>query len=157
MAQNYVIGVVLNERLTQAICLNKRKGPSDLLGKWTFPGGKIDPSEEAVADEGSTPSSYFSAMSRELKEETGVEISVDDWVSFGYKSFEDGSKLYLFGAVVHQRILESARTLEEEEVKILNVDEKKDLNMSYVPDFDQLVGIVRKYFDARRSACTGWY
>jgi 8-oxo-dGTP pyrophosphatase MutT (NUDIX family) len=156
MAQNYVIGVVLNESLTQAICLNKRKGPSDLIGKWTFPGGKIESEEELVATEGSTPSSYFSAMSREFKEETGVDIPEDGWVSFGYKSFEDGSRLYLFGAVKHQKVIESARTLEEEEVRVLNVDANKDLNLKYVPDFDQLVGIVKNYFDARRCAYTGF-
>lgn len=148
MAQNYVIGVALGAELTNAICLKKDKGPAALIGKWTFPGGKIDPNEEpaSVTPGDPTPKEYFDVMTREFQEETSVYIDPNNWVSFGSQSFDDGSKLYLFGVIATQEELNNAKTMETEEVKVLGVGPDKDNTLQYAPDFDQLVSIVANYF-----------
>ena len=148
MSQNYVIGVVLDASLSRAICLRKQKGPPALIGKWSFPGGKVDPHEEPTQHspgEG-TPFEYHQAMSRELKEETGVAIPPADWISFGRKSFDNGDTLHLFAVIGTEEDFANARTLETEEVKVLDVGEGKDLSLAYAPDFDYLIRITTQYF-----------
>ncbi len=43
----------------------RRSRPPELVGRWEFPGGKVEPGEDAAA-----------ALARECREELGVEIEV---------------------------------------------------------------------------------
>lgn len=71
MNLTYVLGVALNPATSQIVGLTKRKGPPFLIGRRTFPGGKLEGDE--------TPEN---AMSREFFEETGVYIPAEAWTVF---------------------------------------------------------------------------
>jgi 8-oxo-dGTP diphosphatase len=54
-------------------CLIAQRGPhSTLPGKWEFPGGKVEPGESPTA-----------ALTREIAEELGLEISVGRFLASG--------------------------------------------------------------------------
>lgn len=66
---NYVVGLAFNENFSEIILIHKNKGPKSVIGNWNGPGGKVEEKE-----------SFFDAMQREFKEETGLLI--EDWILF---------------------------------------------------------------------------
>ena len=48
----------------------RRTRPPETAGRWEFPGGKVEPAEDADA-----------ALVREVREELGCEVSVDRWLA----------------------------------------------------------------------------
>ena len=67
----YVLLLAVDPSTGFVVGLTKKKGPSFLLNKLTFPGGK--------REEGET---VETAASREMLEETGLAIAKEDWVLF---------------------------------------------------------------------------
>lgn len=66
--QRYVLGFAVSEDGTLVALIKKNRGPAENIGKWNGLGGKLEVGE--------TPED---AMSREFKEESGVEIPAADW------------------------------------------------------------------------------
>lgn len=98
----YVLLLVTNPQATKVVGLIKDRGPAFLVGKKTFPGGKIDPGE-----------SLEIAAAREMAEETGLQIAPGDWTLLStYKCHE--YVLYSMGAISEN--VENACTQESEEV-----------------------------------------
>lgn len=64
----YVVGIAFDAEATRVVPLLKQTGPDCVLDRWNGPGGKIEPGEDP--DE---------AMSREFREETGVQIPASRW------------------------------------------------------------------------------
>ena len=65
-----VVGAALIHR---GRCLVAKRGAAmSHAGKWEFPGGKIEPGEDAAA-----------ALARELREELAITVSVGDWIGRG--------------------------------------------------------------------------
>jgi 8-oxo-dGTP diphosphatase len=62
-----VVGVAVVHR--GRVLAARRCRPPELAGGWEFPGGKVDPGEEAAA-----------AAVREVREELGCEVAVTDWL-----------------------------------------------------------------------------
>ncbi|WP_370981304.1 8-oxo-dGTP diphosphatase MutT [Agaribacterium sp. ZY112] len=62
-----VVGVIENE--FGQILISQRQGQQHLAGLWEFPGGKLDAGESAEQ-----------ALSRELKEELGIEVLQADFL-----------------------------------------------------------------------------
>lgn len=73
----YVLMVVADQQAGFVVGMTKQKGPSHLIGKLTFPGGKMEEGETAEQ-----------AGSREMLEETGIEVSPADWVCFDVQRYE---------------------------------------------------------------------
>ena len=68
-------------------CFATQRGYGEFDGLWEFPGGKIEPGENC--DE---------ALKREIKEELGVNIAVDDFLcttDYDYPSFHITMHCYL--------------------------------------------------------------
>lgn len=105
----YVLTVVLSPDLSQVVTLTKGKGPASLIGKITFPGGKIDDVECESPPEAAT---------REIKEETGLDIRVDRWVRVAEKRGE-GFELFCVAAIADN--IGEAMTMEEEPILVSNV------------------------------------
>ncbi len=62
-----VVGAaIINER-DELLCAQRGRGP--LIGKWEFPGGKV---EKGETDQ--------EALAREIKEELGIEVEVSDFI-----------------------------------------------------------------------------
>jgi len=124
---DYVLMLVLDPKSGFAIGITKLKGPSILLGRICFPGGKIDPGENPAA-----------AASRELKEETGIEIPPERWQVLDVRQPHNG-KLHVFWAVSDQVL--KARQCEEEPVHHLAIEwhrqQAREHPERYAPDFLQ--------------------
>lgn len=98
----YVLMVVLDPSTGFCVGITKLKGPEHLHGKLTFPGGKVEPGEHPVM-----------AASREMLEETGVEIPTGAWRVFDKVHGKDFELTKL--VAVSDQVL-SARKLEDEPV-----------------------------------------
>lgn len=73
----YVLMVVADLETGFVVGLTKQKGPQHLLGKLTFPGGKME--------EGESPEQ---ASSREILEEAGITVAQDAWLCFDVQRYE---------------------------------------------------------------------
>jgi 8-oxo-dGTP diphosphatase len=84
MKQHYVVGFAFNPEKNKVLLIKKNR-PNWQAGKFNGIGGKIE----------SFDSSPFIAMSREFKEETGLEISPKEWDLFNIIESPD-FKLFVF-------------------------------------------------------------
>lgn len=125
MKLEYVLGIVIDPRYNFCVGITKLRGPAFLLGKLTFPGGKLKPDESTVT-----------AMSRELREEVGIVVPENAWVA--YERFETDEYILNKFAAVSDQVL-AARQCEQEPVWHLAV--KRHLQYArnqpeqYAPDF----------------------
>lgn len=103
----YVLMIMLSHDMKKAVLIEKNKGPKNLIGKLTFPGGKIE----------SYDKSPFDAASREAFEEAGLEIAHDQWEVITDVHGSDYCMLVL-GV---RASIEKAHTKESEIVSIMDV------------------------------------
>lgn len=106
----YVLGFAFDEGGKNVALIRKNRGPVGLHGRLNGVGGKVNIGKET----------YHEAMSREFKEEAGLEIPASSW---GYKGCFSGEKYTVSVFVTHIRDLSSVRTMEDEEVLVLPVAE----------------------------------
>jgi len=104
----YVLGFAFNECKNCVILIEKQK-PEFLKGKLNGLGGKIEGCE--------LPNS---AMSREFKEECGIETSPSDWNRF---SVLDGPDflVYVFKTTLKDELFLSAKQTEKEKIFLLPI------------------------------------
>ena len=121
----YVLMVVVDPQTRTAVGLIKKKGPSFLIDKITFPGGKIELGEHPG-----------NAASREMLEETGLEIPALAWRSVEVRK-TDSFELCVLAA--RSADVNQASSKEEEPVMPLQVEEHSALAAAnpqcYSPDF----------------------
>jgi ADP-ribose pyrophosphatase YjhB (NUDIX family) len=121
----YIVAIVIDPKTRNVVTLLKQKGPALLLGKVTFPGGKIEANESVQA-----------AASRELVEESGVAVPESAWCVVGRQG-DEHYELHVLAATSSEVHL--ARQLESEPVTVMNLDEAARQAGSspgaYVPDF----------------------
>ncbi len=67
------------------VLVTQRKAGTHLGGSWEFPGGKVRPGEDPRA-----------ALSRELREELGIEATVGEIVDVTFHRYEEKVVLLLF-------------------------------------------------------------
>ncbi len=129
----YVVMVVFDPTFQYVVGITKKKGPSFLLEKLCFPGGKVELSEEAIL-----------AALREMHEETGLHIPLSAWRQADYFRTEDRG-VATFAAVSDQFF--TARTCELEPVWQLKVDKHQRYAIErperYAPDFLDLLAKAR--------------
>jgi 8-oxo-dGTP diphosphatase len=73
------------------VLLPQRKKGSHLAGAWEFPGGKVEAGEDPR-----------DALVRELREETGIEVTVGDPIEVTFHAYPEKSVLLLFFAVTRR-------------------------------------------------------
>lgn len=73
------------------VLLTQRKKGSHLAGAWEFPGGKVEAGEDPR-----------DALVRELREEIGIEVTVDDPLEVTLHAYPEKSVLLLFFAVTRR-------------------------------------------------------
>lgn len=125
MKTRYVLGIVIDPATGFVVGITKKKGPAFLLGKVTFPGGKLEGNESAQA-----------AMTRELAEEAGIDVPERDWRVLSYSETDDYTLTKL---VAESSKVLHARTREQEPIWHLAI--KSHLRFAatqpnqYAPDF----------------------
>lgn len=121
----YVLCTAITPDGATAVGITKLKGPEFLLGKVTFPGGKIEPNEDPR-----------DAAARELLEETGIALPATAFVKVD-EVHGDGRELHSYVAVTDKT--RCARQMEEEPVWLLEVDfhvqQARRQPSAYAPDF----------------------
>lgn len=122
---DYVLVLILGMASGHVVGLTKKKGPSFLLNKLTFPGGKTEPGE--------TPE--FAAQ-RETLEETGLDLPLADFSVF---EVIPGADYTLTKVVVCTDKVLFARTMEEEPIWHLEFKHHLQYCLAqpgqYAPDF----------------------
>ena len=71
-----VVGAAIVGENGRVLCAQRGYGP--LIGKWEFPGGKV---EKGETDQ--------QALAREIKEELGIDIIVQDFIEESYTEYKD--------------------------------------------------------------------
>ena len=87
MKNHHVAGIVPEKKVLQVVgaaivndngeVLCAQRGYGSLKGKWEFPGGKIEQGESDVE-----------ALTREIKEELGIDVSVKDMIDENYHEYD---------------------------------------------------------------------
>lgn len=102
----YVLLVLMDPSRTKAVGLMKQKGPAELIGRITFPGGKLEQGESLEA-----------ASTREADEETGVYVPVENW-----RFVSRNAVVAVFAAEVPLEQLLTAHTKEGEPVFVFDIE-----------------------------------
>ena len=105
-----------------------QRGYGDFKGGWEFPGGKIEPGE-----------THKQALSREIKEELGIEIEIDDLIKtidYEYPSFY--LKMYCYKAC-----LKSGDPVLLEHQDALWVDKQNINSLNWLPADVELVDYIK--------------
>lgn len=122
----YVLVLALDLASGYAVGLTKKKGPSFLLNKMTFPGGKIDGNELPQV-----------AAKRELSEEAGIDVPLDSLMLVSHDTGE-GYELHTF-VCLSEKVL-CARQMEDEPVWTMDIKFHLKNSASqpecYAPDFN---------------------
>lgn len=104
----YVIIIAVSEDATKVVLLTKNRGPEYLVGKTTFPGGRIE----------ATDATPIHAARRELAEETGVDAPFERFELIGHKESATTTLDVCFCVAD----LGAARTVEDELVAVVDID-----------------------------------
>lgn len=103
----YVCGLLFSDDRKHVVLLEKRRGPTEIIGKMVGPGGKVDWGE-----------STLQAVRREFKEETGLIVL--DWeptvVLWG-----SNWGMNVFRSFAPLDVLRCVRTVEEEPVGVYEI------------------------------------
>lgn len=97
------------------VLLTQRKAGTHLAGAWEFPGGKVEPDEDPR-----------DALSRELREEIGIEASVGEPVEITYHRYPTKSVLLLFFAAARREGSPEPRAIDVAGVKWAAASELRD-------------------------------
>lgn len=110
--KNYVLGLIFSEDKKSILLLKKNRGPEAVIGKLNGIGGKIEEFETA-----------YHAMVRECKEETGLDIPVDEWE---FSSILNGPNWNVFIFNVFTDKIFDFQQIEDEQLTIIHSDYIKD-------------------------------
>jgi 8-oxo-dGTP pyrophosphatase MutT (NUDIX family) len=104
----YVVGFLFNESRDVVAMIKKVKGPNSVIGRWNGIGGKVE----------ATDFNTYEAMSREFREEAGVDIIEYEWKKF---AVVEGYGWNLSCFCGFSDLVFNVTTKEEEVVEILKV------------------------------------
>jgi 8-oxo-dGTP diphosphatase len=113
----YVVAAVIKDGVGR-ILLQKRPEGREMAGLWEFPGGKID--------SGETPES---ALVRELAEELGVKVDIQDLTPTCFASANIGKRNLLLLLYNCDRWLGEPMSLEQQEIGWFTIPEMYSLEM----------------------------
>lgn len=138
--QKYILCFVIDDD-KNFIGLTKKRGYEFLVGKHTFPGGKVEEFE-----------SLESASSRELFEETGVSVDTKSWI---HVSVVNGQDFQLHILAAKSNNVKSAYSKEDEPVWVGNIyhhmdrANNREFKHEYVPDFCDVANIALEGLESK--------
>lgn len=137
MSDKKIVHVVAAVIKSDDMILATQRGYGDFKGMWEFPGGKIESGE-----------TQKEALTREIKEELGADITVGDYlctVVYEYPSFHLIMDTYI--CTLDDNKLENKyhdeNNLEHEDYKWLTIDNIDEVN--WLPADIEIVNKLKKY------------
>ena len=114
--KKYTVGFIFSDDFKNVLLIKKTK-PADQAGLFNVIGGKFEEFDIDAA----------ACVSREVKEETGLDIPPDFWAEVG--SYSDNEYYYvsILTSIVPFSTLSDAKSLTEEEVSIISMDKLDDV------------------------------
>lgn len=114
--KKYTVGFIFSDDFKNVLLIKKTK-PADQAGLFNGIGGKFEEFDIDAA----------ACVSREVKEETGLDIPPDFWAEVG--SYSDNEYYYvsILTSIVPVSTLSDAKSLTEEEVSIISMDKLDDV------------------------------
>ena len=94
------------------VLITQRKAGSHLAGAWEFPGGKVEPGEDPR-----------DALVRELREELGIETTVDEIIEVTFHAYETRAVVLLFFAAKRTETSPEPRALDIAAFRYARADE----------------------------------
>lgn len=120
----YVLMVLFDRTGRSAVALVKQKGPAHLIGKITFPGGRLNLDESLEV-----------ACSREMLEEAGLTVPTAAW-----QFVSNTGNLAVFAAAIDD--ISEAKTMETEPVFVVDYIEQIHHQMKhpelFPPDYSEI-------------------
>ena len=135
-----VVGAIIVDRIDRPsyVVAARRTTPTELAGKWEFPGGKVEPGETTET-----------ALAREIREELAVEVEVGPELPGpdGGWPISDKYVLRLYLAVARGDLHSSA---DHDELRRLGVDELDTVD--WLPSDRQAIPAVARLLEGRTSS-----
>lgn len=103
-----IVGAVIV--LGGKVLAGERTGPQDMVGRWEFPGGAVEPGETEQQ-----------AVARECVEELGVVVDVGDRVGMDATIRPGKSILRVYAATVRDQA--EPRPMQQQQLRWLSIDE----------------------------------
>lgn len=123
-----VVGLAFTPDRKKVALVHKTKGPPAVIGRWNGVGGKIEEGELAVT-----------AMRREFREETGVDIPEVSWLLVAHvKNPEYVLFFYEYEGVE----VEAVQTMEEERIELFDSVDLLLWDDSLMPNIKWMVGML---------------
>lgn len=134
---HYVNCILMSEDRSEICVIFKQRGPSEVLHKFNFIGGKVEPDENLQQ-----------AVIREVKEETGLDLN-GETIDLLLSVEEEHYLLDNHVAFIPKWKLRQARTCESEKISILTTEnllhELNELPNKYAPSFKMLFNAALAY------------
>ncbi len=124
------VKIMINNKYGQYLLIRRSPSCKSNTGKWEMPGGKIEPCE-----------SFESALLREVKEETGLDIVISGVAGTAQSETPDKKIAYL----IMEGIAETQAVILSDEHDVFEWVEKdklidKDLAKQFIPFVKEFVG-----------------
>jgi 8-oxo-dGTP pyrophosphatase MutT (NUDIX family) len=141
--KRYVIIIPVDESAQRIVLLTKTKGPQNLIGKVTFPGGHVEHFDESLEH----------AAQRELAQKTGIEAPVEAFHLLELDTNDERDLATVFVSCDISR----ARTMESEAVFTADLNATVDIAKGFraaqfAPDFLERVGVALPHIAELQSA-----
>jgi len=128
--KKYTVGFIFNEAMTHVLLIRKTK-PAEQAGLLNGIGGKFEP-EDIDAEH---------CISREVKEESGLDIAPDLWINAGHFGDNTHYCIDILTTQVSDEVLHSAHTLTDEDVSVFSLEDLKSLDFVY--QAEEMLGYCR--------------
>lgn len=135
MKTEYVLGFALSS-LRQRVVLIRKTKPEWQVGKLNGVGGKIE------------NESKYTAMHREFREETGYATKGELW-SYFCRLEGDDFEVHCFATIID---VGECRTVEAEEVEIIQVKDLENYRQSMVENLPWLINLAIDHLDDKRPS-----
>ena len=111
------------------MALIQKKRPAWQAGKLNGIGGKVETTEDST-----------SAMVREFREETGVDTPAKAW-QFRGRMFRENGSVFVYTCTLE--IVKNVRTMEDERVFLVDLDNTDALTMNTIENVHALIQLCR--------------
>ena len=105
----YILLAAFSQDMKNILTLTNQKGPGNIIGKQSFPGGEVDERDGATAEQ---------MASAKLKEQTGLNVPPRGWLQ-AYFETDDNTRVFVMTTVTD---ISKTRLLDDMPAEICSVE-----------------------------------